>query len=323
MVHMMCTGRMIVPVTRQSDLPASPTHIAHLPHFGTNTMTIEDYRNYLCRLPLSVHTRRNYLLRVKRYLEWLEGSPDAARALTDATERDFAVRDYRTWLLQKGSSCNTVNAMLAAIDNFYIWSGLGPVKIKRQELPRQAPRALEPEEQRRFLKAVAGSKSARNRAIAMLMLHCGLRISEVAGLNNSDVVLTARKRELTVRCGKNSKRRVIPINKDAAEALQQYLSAHRIGEGEVPLFTSQKGTRISPPAIDHLIRQLGREAGVLLSSHRLRHVCLTRLVRAGVDVVTVAEIAGHSRLETTRRYSLPTADIMMSAVEKITYAASP
>jgi integrase/recombinase XerC len=72
-----------------------------------------------------------------------------------------------------------------------------------------------------------------------------------------------------------------------------------------------------------VIRGFGRESGVTLSSHRLRHTCLTRLVRAGVDIVTVAEIAGHSRIETTRRYSLPTADVMIAAVEKLNYATSP
>ena len=54
---------------------------------------ISKYELYLSRLPISVHTRRNYLLRVRLYLEWLEQSPDSAAALTDPKERDFAVQD--------------------------------------------------------------------------------------------------------------------------------------------------------------------------------------------------------------------------------------
>jgi integrase/recombinase XerC len=70
-------------------------------------------------------------------------------------------------------------------------------------------------------------------------------------------------------------------------------------------------------AIDLLLRKLGEEANVPLSAHTLRHTCLTNLVRAGHDLVLVAEIAGHKRLETTRRYSLPTEQDRASAMESI------
>jgi site-specific recombinase XerD len=68
-----------------------------------------------------------------------------------------------------------------------------------------------------------------------------------------------------------------------------------------------RGQRLSIRAIDLILRRLGRDAGVTLSAHTLRHTCLTALVRNGNDLVLVAEIAGHRRLETTRRYSLPSA----------------
>ena len=65
---------------------------------------LEGYRSYLDRLPLASHTRRNYTQRVRQYLEYLEGSPDGSRALTDQVDRDFAVREYKTRLLQSGRS---------------------------------------------------------------------------------------------------------------------------------------------------------------------------------------------------------------------------
>ena len=78
---------------------------------------------------------------------------------------------------------------------------MGSAKVKRQDLPVQAPRALEQNEQRRLLTAIQRD-SIRNQCVALIMLHCGLRISEVAALDVSDVLLSARKRELIVRCGK-------------------------------------------------------------------------------------------------------------------------
>jgi integrase/recombinase XerC len=260
---------------------------------------------------------------VERYLRWLASSPDGEKSLNEPVERALAVREYKVFLLRNGSTANTVNSVLAALDNYFLYKGWERAKVKRQELPKQSPRALEPDEQRRFIKAVLLSTSPRNKAIAVLMMNSGLRISEVAQLNLSDVVLTARKHSLTVRCGKNNKRRTVPINKDAAIVLQQYLIGRSETDPEEALFTSQKGKRISVQSIDHLIRQFGKDAQVEVSSHVLRHGFVSALIRSGVDVVIAAELAGHARLETTRRYSLPSQEVMLEAVERLNYAAAP
>ncbi len=65
------------------------------------------------------------------------------------------------------------------------------------------------------------------------------------------------------------------------------------------------GGRLTPRAVDLVVRKVAHAAGLELSAHVLRHTCITKLVRKGSDVVLVAELAGHRRLETTRRYSLP------------------
>ncbi len=84
------------------------------------------------------------------------------------------------------------------------------------------------------------------------------------------------------------------------------------------LFLSLKGQRLSARAIDLALRRLGRQADVETSAHTLRHTCLTRLVRAGNDIVLVAELAGHARLETTRRYSLPSDADRQAAMDALT-----
>jgi integrase len=116
-------------------------------------------------------------------LSWLGNCPDGAKALIDPNERDFVVREYKQWLLQRGKSSSTVNNTLSALDNFGLYLGLGFAKVKRLDLPKQAPQALEKDEQRRFLKTVSTSKSLRNRTIASILLNCGLRLNEVAQLN--------------------------------------------------------------------------------------------------------------------------------------------
>src|SRR3974390_1565285 len=180
MIHILCT---LVPESNiTTHLPSScaPCRLCACRWQDRRSITmLENYQAHIARLPLSKHTKRNYVLRVRQYLEWLDGSPDAQKALSDPIEGDLAVQEFRNWLLQRGSSPSTVNATLAAIDNLYIAIGLGPSKTKRQELSKHAPRALDTEEQHRLLKAVTRNRSARNRAIIMLMLHCGLRISEL------------------------------------------------------------------------------------------------------------------------------------------------
>ena len=89
---------------------------------------ISGYLQYLNRLPISEHTRRAYLARVKAYLNWLEGTVDGDKAIANTVDRDFALRDYRVKLLQSGAKPATVNAALAALDNFYLFVGLGPAK---------------------------------------------------------------------------------------------------------------------------------------------------------------------------------------------------
>ena len=288
------------------------------------TQAFEGYLGWLDRLPLSKNTIRGYRIHVKQYLAWLQTCPDGEKALTDAMERDYVVREYKQSLLMNGKSASTVNASLSALDNFGLFLGIGFAKVKRQELPKQAPRALERDEQRRFVRVVATSKSLRNKTIAGVLLNCGLRLSEVAQLNIGDVLLSARKRELVVRCGKGSKRRVVPINSELAELLHQYLGSIDVANPDSPLFKSQKdGQRLSTPAIDRVIRMFGQQCGIDLSCHVLRHSFVTSLIRNKQDIVVVAELCGHSRLETTRRYSLPTELDKLHAVETLStdYAA--
>jgi integrase/recombinase XerC len=83
------------------------------------------------------------------------------------------------------------------------------------------------------------------------------------------------------------------------------------------LWLSCRGSRLTSRSVDLVLRRLAREAGLELSAHLLRHTCLTNLVRSGADIVLVAEIAGHRRLDTTRRYSLPSEADRDAALEAV------
>jgi len=147
---------------------------------------------------------------------------------------------------------------------------------------------------------------------------CG--IGELAALNRDDVAISARKGVVTVRRGKGERYRQVPLNAEARDTLHAWLDKRNAlpGSDGPALFLSLKGQRLSARAIDLTVRRLAQQADLDASAHTLRHTCLTRLVRAGNDIVLVAELAGHARLETTRRYSLPSAADRQAAMDALT-----
>jgi len=149
-----------------------------------------------------------------------------------------------------------------------------------------------------------------------LLLATGLRLSELAALDLDDVALSARKGSVTVRNGKGGKYRVVPLNSQAREALAAWLAQSGSRACESPaLFIGPTGRRLTDRAVDLVLRRIALDAGVTASAHTLRHTAATMLVRNGADIVLVAEVLGHSSLETTRRYCLPTEDDRAAALE--------
>jgi site-specific recombinase XerD len=288
--------------------------------FTTVPEALAAYECWLARQPLSNHTRRTYLTQVNRYCTYLSTLPwEYDHSLQEPHAHDYAVRDYKTALkVVHHAKPTSVNLALAAIDHFYRFLELPAPRVAREDLPTQAPRALEPPEQKRFLRAVERSSSVRDRAIALLLFYTGLRIGECAALTLDDVRLSSRKGLVIVRMGKGDTYREVPLNAEVRIALDAWLEQRKklvSQRNESALFLTKRGTRLAMRSIDDVVRRLGQEAHLSLSAHILRHTCLTSLVRHGNDLVLVAELAGHRRLETTRRYSLPTAADREAAME--------
>ena len=276
------------------------------------------YLSWLEGRPLAARSRQAYGHQVRRYLAWLgDRSPVDCDPLADGAARDWAVRDYKRHLKAVARwKPASVNLALAALDSFYTQLGLGRPVVRREDLPAKAPPALTEEQVRRLLR-MAERASARDRAIVVMLLFTGLRLAELVALDVDDVRVAARKGLVIVRSGKGDAYREVPLNALVRQVLEEWL-AQRLqlaGDGERALFVGRSGGRLSKRSVDDVVRGLGKDAGVKLSAHLLRHTFLTVLVRKGNDLVMVAELAGHRRLETTRRYSLPTDIDRLLAVE--------
>ena len=286
------------------------------------------YAAWLKRQPLATRSRDAYLAQVRGFLNWLAGSEHGPGALVDPHVRDWAVRDYKRHVkTAKRWAPASVNQALAAIDNFYRSLAAGRPEVLREELAQVAPRSLEEADQRRFLRTVEASPSPRDRAMATVFFYAGLRLSELAALDMADVEMTARRGRLKVRTGKGDAYREVPLNSASRKALDEWFAARTEqlaaladagGDGATSaLWLSRSGRRMTSRAVDLVVRRLATEAKLELSAHVLRHTFVTNLIRSGADVVLVAEIAGHRRLDTTRRYSLPSQADKDAAVEAV------
>src|SRR4051794_10392073 len=281
---------------------------------------LSSYLAWLEARPLAARSRQAYGHQVRRYLAWLaDRSPVDGDPLVDGDARDWAVRDYKRHLkaVERWKPAS-VNLALAALDSFYIQLELGRPIVRREDLPASAPRALTEEQQRRLLR-MCERAPARDRAIVVVLLYTGLRLAELVALDVEDVRISARKGLVVVRSGKGDAYREVPLTALVPQVLEVWLGerARRAGEGERALFVGRSGRRLSKRAVDDVVRGLGEDAGVKLSAHVLRHTFLTRMVRQGPDPRLVAEPAGHRRLETTRRYSLPSDVDRLLAVERL------
>jgi integrase/recombinase XerC len=270
------------------------------------------YTGQLARAPLSAETRRTYASKVRTYLAWLDSADVDSDPLTDPAARDWAVRDYRTHLAAVLKRSNaTVNNALAAVDDFYTRAGLGPAAAERLDLPGVAPRALTGKAVLRWLRAANAVDNTRDRALALTPFYAGARIAEVVALDVDDVRLSARKG--TARFyGKGGKPREVDLHAELRETYATWLKerADWPGADTTPaFFLNRRGGRLGARGASAIFATVLDRAGLDDdgSAHVLRHTFATTLVRGGTDLVVVAEMLGHARLDQTRRYTLPTA----------------
>lgn len=179
-----------------------------------------------------------------------------------------------------------------------------PVKdIDSPKLKKSLPKYLTLDESVQLLESVEGKNQERDYCILTLFLNCGLRISELVGLNLNDIQDDALR-----ILGKGNKVRIVYLNEACKQALEQYLAVRRpiTGRDKNALFLSTRNERISRSGVHALVKKHLSEAGLdatQYSSHKLRHTAATLMLQNGVDVKAVQEVLGHDHLNTTEIYT--------------------
>jgi integrase/recombinase XerD len=238
---------------------------------------------------------------------WL-GHP-LASATTEELERWIAE------LRAQGLAPATIARRVASVRSFFRHAVLiGSVTENPAadlELPRRVrtlPRTLSPGEAERLIDAAAGTtpRALRDRALAELLYGAGLRVSEAVGLDRAGVDLEQR---LVRTIGKGDKERVVPVGRQAVDALRRYLARgrpHLDRRHRPELFLNAQGGALTRAGAFLILRRLAEKAGLepeRVHPHLLRHSFATHLLEGGADLRSVQEMLGHADLATTELYT--------------------
>lgn len=188
-------------------------------------------------------------------------------------------------------------------------------ELDSPKIRQTLPRYLTLDESIQLLESIDGENAERDFCIITLFLNCGMRISELVGLNLSDI----RGDRICV-LGKGNKERIIYLNAACQNAIEDWLEvrSHSGAADPYALFISRKHTRLTKDGVHYMLKQRFTAAGLdssKYSAHKLRHTAATLMLQNGVDVRTLQEVLGHEHLNTTQIYTHVDSDALQNAAQ--------
>ena len=272
----------------------------------------------------SVHTVKAYRNDLAQFSEYVgtQGWRDIDHVL---------IRGYLSSLYERGLSKTSVARALAALRSLYRWlaqEGVvdqNPAKlVATPKLPKKLPRVPTIEEVNTVLDSQITESSAfaeRDRVILELLYGCGIRNSELIGINLDDIRWS---NEVVLVRGKGKKERYVPFGESAAEAVKAYLLRRQqvLGETKHPteraLLVNLRGSRLTTRSVGRIVKQIAVSKGLSpdVHPHTLRHAFGTHMLEEGADLRAIQEMLGHERLATTQRYTQLTVKHVMEVYDR-------
>ena len=260
---------------------------------------------------LSENTLAAYRRDLSLYDEWL-GEQTAESLLTAGSSQ---IQSYLGLKLRQGASPRSSARFLSAARSFYRWAlregHIVEDPTLRIESPKQGrplPKSLSETDVERLLGApdLELALEFRDRTMLEMLYACGLRVSELVGLQVEQVGLN---QGIVRVLGKGGKERLVPMGEEALDWLTQYMRGPRIellnGQSSNVLFPSNRSREMTRQTFWYRIKLYGERAGIQthLSPHTLRHAFATHLLNHGADLMVVQMLLGHSDLSTTQIYT--------------------
>jgi integrase/recombinase XerC len=272
---------------------------------------------------VSAHTLRAYRQDLEAFraflreeLKW-EGA-QALRRVDNLTLRRYLAA------LHKRNAKSTIGRKLAALRTFFrflVREGVLEANpgetVATPKREKYLPKTLTVDEAFALMETgeTPGLLSLRDRAIVELLYSCGLRVGELEGLNVGSADLA---QGLVRVVGKGRKERIVPVGRQAREALGAYLESRGNPADGEPLFLNHRGGRLTSRSIERHLKVRLLRAGILKEAtpHSLRHSFATHLLDGGADLRAIQELLGHASLSTTQKYTQVSVDQLMHVYDQ-------
>ena len=256
----------------------------------------------------STHTQAAYRRDLAHFLHYYEQLTKPPGFVLDS----HVMRSYIAGLHRRGHASRSISRALSALRKFFNflsargWSTPNPTHdVHAPKAPRHLPKLLDIETTTQLLtRTPTDTLETRDLAMWELIYSCGLRVSELTGLDLSGINLAAR--ELRV-LGKGRKERMVPIGRLALQALSRWLTLRTqlLTNDEVALFLDRRGRRVTPRQVQHRLKAWAEQQGLSrnLHPHMLRHSFASHLLESSGDLRGVQELLGHANIRTTQIYT--------------------
>lgn len=254
-------------------------------------ITFRSFTEWLKKQKKSENTVKTYSGVLTQFFEWAE--KDFGGHLSEE-----GIQAYLDHLETNQRSAGTIEKHYMALKVYCKYLGqsslMKNIDRKINEQKNDIPEVLTLQEQKTLLKEVEADGNLRNTAMVYIMLHTGVRVSELCDLNDSDLVEKDEKKAIIVRNSKNEVDRIVPLSQEAIQHIGYFLGENKDPRG--PLFLSSYGQRITPRSVQYMLKKYH------VNPHKLRHTFCQQLIDNGVELQTVSKLAGHKDLNMTKRY---------------------
>jgi integrase/recombinase XerC len=286
---------------------------------------IQRYLGELGRQNASRHTVRNYASDLAQFLDYF--SPPGTDPPSPEAIDAILLREWLANLYHSGLDPLSIRRKLAAVRSFFQFMvreraiAVNPARVLRTpKAPKRLPVVPTAEQANTLVDGVGEDKferphPERDLALFELLYGCGLRISELVGLNLEDFDFS--ERWIRVR-GKGRKERLVPYASKAAEALAKCVSARTAKPRERAVFLNHRGERLSDRGARAIVKFYARmiSGDASIHPHSLRHAYATHLLSDGADLRAIQELLGHARLATTQKYTQVSLTDLMAVYDK-------
>lgn len=270
----------------------------------TQNMVV-NFKNFLIDEEKSHATLEKYMRDINAFREWLG---------TKLIEK-VTVLEYKAYLIENYAPASA-NSMLSSINCFFEFNEWHDLKVKMLKIQKQIfadkNKELTKAEYERLLDAAKSKKNERLYYLMQTICSSGIRVSELRSIT----IEAIKARKATIKC--KGKMRVVILPKELCKLLSEYAKVQKISSG--PVFVTKTGKPLDRSAIWKMMKQLCESAGVpkeKVFPHNLRHLFARTYYTIQKDIVRLADILGHSSINTTRIYTMETGDIHRRQIQKL------